>query len=410
MRKIRILLIAALAFSLLLRYGHGALFPKERVDESIYLAEVAPEAAFGEKSGVPPHYFSPQGVVAFNTYDVVPGIRGYAGPIKVLLAIDRAGRITGIRLLEHEETPNYVHSMETEGYLGQFLGKSVHDPFEVDADIDGISRATVSVKALADTVRESSRSVVANVLGMEVRGAQKGRARGVKWIVYAALFGAAMAAYFASRRRRLPNALRDAVLIVGILVVGVWLSAPFSILHLFNAVLLRASSDALWLAVVICSLASVAVAGRFYCGWLCPFGALAEFLGRLPVRKWEVPVALDDRWRNAKYFLLALAMLAVVPTGKTGFGNFETYVTLFSLHGSAPMWALVTVGLALNLRVKRFWCRFLCPVAALTGAASRADRGYVSAPDCPMANKPGPLIAECIRCNRCYAGARGRGM
>ena len=70
------------------------------------------------------------------------------------------------------------------------------------------------------------------------------------------------------------------------------------------------------------------------------------------------------------------------------------------------MWLLVAVSLVANLRVKRFWCRFLCPVAALTGAASRSDKGYVSAPDCPMGNKPGPLISECIRCNRCYTGVR----
>jgi polyferredoxin len=96
-------------------------------------------------------------------------------------------------------------------------------------------------------------------------------------------------------------------------------------------------------------------------------------------------------------------MLAALISGRTGFANYEAYVTLFSLHGTYFMWAVVAVSLIANLRVKRFWCRFLCPVAALAGAASRKNRKYVSSRDCPMANKPGPLIAECIRCNRCYA-------
>ncbi len=406
MRRIRILLIAALALSFALSYGLGVLFPKERVDESLYLDEVAPGAGFGGKSGVPLHYSSPQGVVAFNTYDVAPEIRGYAGPIRVLLALDRDGRIIGIRLLEHEETPNYVHSMETPAFLEQFLGKTVNDPFEVDRDIDGISRATVSVKALADTVRESSRAVASSAMGLEVRASGDERAASFKWVAFAAVFAAALALYFLFRGRKLPDMFRDAALVLGLLVIGVWLSAPFSIIHVFNVLLGRISGDALWLAVVVGTVASVAVAGRFYCGWLCPFGAIAEFIGRLPARKWEVDIELDDRWRNAKYVILALAAIAVISTGKTGFGNFETYVTLFSLHGSVIMWALVAFTLLANLRVKRFWCRFLCPVAAFTGALSRTDKGYVSSPSCPMANRPGPLTSECIRCNRCYTGAR----
>jgi polyferredoxin len=50
------------------------------------------------------------------------------------------------------------------------------------------------------------------------------------------------------------------------------------------------------------------------------------------------------------------------------FGNYEMYVTIFSLHGTYLMWVLVEVSLVANLRVRRFWCRFLCP-----GAASSAE-------------------------------------
>jgi Na+-translocating ferredoxin:NAD+ oxidoreductase RnfG subunit len=409
MNRTRISLIAVLAVALLLRAGFTVLFPEQRVDESQYLDEVAPGVLFEEKSGSPPHYASVQGVVAFNTYGVTPGIRGYAGPIRLLLALDPQGRIAGIRILEHEETPNYVHAMETPSYLQQFLGKSVNDPFVPDRDIDGVSRATVSVKALADTVRESSREVASRVMGIEVRGAEGGQVVGVKWIAYAVLLLAALVIYFVTRRRRLPDAVRDVVLVLGIFVVGVWLSTPFSIIHVFNLLLARFSTDPLWLAIVPGTIATIALAGRFYCGWLCPFGAISEFLGRLRMRKWSVPTELDDRWRNVKYYLLALAVLVAIPIGKTGFANYETYVTLFSLHGTYIMWVVIALNLIANLRVKRFWCRFLCPVGALAGLASRKDIRYVSSPDCPMANKPVPLIAECIRCNRCYAAAGKRG-
>jgi len=403
MRKIRILLIAALALAVLLRAGLSMLYPEKHVDESQYLEEVAPGVLFNDKTGLPPHYSSAVGVVAFNSYDVTPDIRGYAGPIRVLLAIDPQGRIVGIRLLEHKETKNYVHSMETESYMKQFLGKSVNDSFEPDFDIDGISRATVSVSALADTVRESSRKVASQVMGLKVNGTAKKRAESFRWIAYAALLLIALIVYFMSKMWRVPNIVRDLILVAGIAIVGVWLTTPFSIIHVFNLILLRFSTDMLWLVIIPGTILSILIAGRFYCGWLCPFGAISEFIGRIPLRKWDVPTSVDDKWRNIKYFLLVFAMLAAIITGRTSFANYETYVTLFSLNGTYIMWAVVAVCLVANLRVKRFWCRFLCPVGALSGAVSRSDRRYVSSSDCPMANKPGPLIAECIRCNRCYA-------
>lgn len=392
-------LLTVLFVAVLAGYG---LRKDRAVDESLFLQEVASDVEFTSKGGSPPHYRSEEGTVAFNSYDITPSIRGYAGPIKLLLALDAGGKVTGIKILEHRETPNYVHRMETPEFLGQFIGKSVNDPFEVDRDIDGISRATASVKALASTVRESSREVASEVMAIEVKGQKTEKRLNPGWGVYLLFFSLSFAAYLVTRKSRNFLRIRDLVLILSIPVVGLWLSSSFSVLHVFNILLMRLSADVLWYAVVISVALSIVVAGRFYCGWLCPFGALSEFIGRLPVRKWDIPAGLDDRWRNLKYILLGLAAAVVIPSGRIGVGNYETYVTLFSFHGSAFIWALVVVSLVANLRVPRFWCRYLCPVAALTGVLSRKDSGYVSGKDCPMANKPMPLISECIRCNRCY--------
>jgi polyferredoxin len=189
---------------------------------------------------------------------------------------------------------------------------------------------------------------------------------------------------------------------MGIIIIGFYLASPFSILHIFNLVLLRLSSSVLWYAVVITALLSVALAGRFYCGWLCPFGALAEFIGRMSDRKWMFSDSTDDMWRQLKYFLLCLIVLAVFSSRHIEYGNYETYITLFSFHGNALTISLVVLMLVVNIRVDRFWCRYLCPVAALMGLLSRKDSGYISKKDCPMGNRKNPLISECIRCNRCY--------
>jgi len=408
MKKVRLFLFFAAVFSLAAGHGIRSYFAAPAPDERSILHELAPETRFAQKEGNPPVYRAENGSVAFNTYDVTPRIRGYAGPIKVLVVMNREGRIAGIRIIEHRETKNYVHYMELPAYLSRFIGKHAADPFEVDRDIDGITRATVSVTALADTVRESSRTVAVNALGMSIKPGGKAAPGAITWLWYALLFLMSFTGYALTRRSQKLRLLRDVSLAASLVIVGFYLSSPFSILHVFNLVLLRPSSSVLWHVIVISTLLSVAVAGRFYCGWLCPFGALSEFLARLPCRKWDVPLELDDRGRQLKYVLLGLATAIVCLTGRVDFGNYETYVTLFSFNGTALAWSLVAVTLAANLRIERFWCRYLCPVAALTGALSRSTGGYPSRPDCPMANKPQPLISECIRCNRCYQRGPGK--
>jgi len=409
MKTIRLLILLAALLSLIIGYAGRALLPGKKVDEAIYLKELAPGAVFSAKQGSPPHYRTGNGTVAFNTYDVVPSIRGYAGPVKTLIALDREGRILGLKILDHRETKNYIHYMETPGYLSRFIGKMAGDAFEVDKDIDGITRATVSVEALAKTVKESSRTVAKNVLGLEIREEEKGPRGNAKWISYVLLFSFALTSYFMTRKSRKLLRLRDMSLLAGLLVTGLYLSSPFSILQVFNLVLFRPSSSFLWYVIVGSTLISVFASGRFYCGWLCPFGALSEFIGRLRVRKWVIPVETDDAWRRLKYALLAAASVIVLVSGRVDYGNYETYITAFSFHGNVLAWILVVVTLLANLRVERFWCRYLCPVAAFTGILTRETQGYPSGKDCPMANKPAPLISECIRCNRCYRGERSSG-
>lgn len=378
------------------------IYSEKGFDERLYLKEIAPEILFSEKGGIPPHYKSDKGIIAFNTYDITPSIRGYAGPIKLLLALSRDGRIVGLRILEHKETKNYVHFMETPGYLKQFLGKGIHEGFEIDKDIDGISRATVSVNAMAKTIKDSSRIVASNVLGIDVKFEKGRRIVGFEWIAYFLFFFLCLAFYFITRREKRLLWVRDVLLVMGILLIGLYLSSPFSILHIFNLLLLRPSSSPLWYIVVFSSIISIFIAGRFYCGWLCPFGAISELMEGIPLKKWNIPIQLDDSWRNLKYILLGIATIIVFISRRVEFGNYETYVTIFSFYGNILAWLLVIISILANIRIKRFWCRYLCPVGAFTGMFARKDSGYTSSHDCPMSNRTMPLASECIRCNRCY--------
>ncbi len=386
-------------------YRHQSVKPP--VDEQTVLEEIAPGILFGPKGGSPLHLEGRDGSVAFNSYDVTPEIRGYAGPIKVLVRLDRDGNISGLKILSHRETRNYVHRLETPEFLRQFIGKSVRDPFVLDEDLDGISRATVTVQAVGDTLRESGRRVARDALGLAMPGPGGSRQRLAAVAAYGTLFLAAVVLFLLTKRNVRLLRFRDVSLLASLIVVGLWVSSPFSILHGLNVIMSGLPNYPLWYVAVAGVFLTFLLWGRVYCGWICPFGALAEFLNRLPVRKWHVDLEFENRWRNVKYLFFGLAVLSAAYSDSAGAAGFETYVTLFSRNGSWIAWSLVGFVLVTELRVKRFWCRYLCPVGAMGGLLSRNEPGYPSRNDCPMANPRIPPGSECIRCNRCRHSPSG---
>jgi NosR/NirI family nitrous oxide reductase transcriptional regulator len=130
-------------------------------------------ASFSPKVPDPPHYKafaantgggSPVlAGVAFWTTEIEPLERGYDGPIKMLVGMDTKGVLTGVIVVQHHE-PYGDFSIETPQFAAQFQGKSVRDPFRVGADIDAVSRATISITSAARAVRNSARKMATQLL------------------------------------------------------------------------------------------------------------------------------------------------------------------------------------------------------------------------------------------------------
>jgi NosR/NirI family transcriptional regulator, nitrous oxide reductase regulator len=98
---------------------------------------------------------------AFLTADMPPEEVGYSGPIEVLVGIDLEGNITGIKVLFYKESIRRIWGdfLSRDGYQEQFAGKHVSDLFEIGSDVDGISRATITVRAMSREIRNSARQV-----------------------------------------------------------------------------------------------------------------------------------------------------------------------------------------------------------------------------------------------------------
>lgn len=82
---------------------------------------------------------------------------GYAGNIDMLVGVGADGEIKGIKILRQRETPGLGANITRQNFLFQFIGKSARDPLEPKKDIDAITGATISSRAVCAGAREALR-------------------------------------------------------------------------------------------------------------------------------------------------------------------------------------------------------------------------------------------------------------
>ena len=89
--------------------------------------------------------------------------RGYDGPIKILVGVDTNARLTGVLVTEHHEPYGYF-SVDLPQFAQQFKGKNIGDPFKVGADVDAVSRASISINSSARAIRNGARRIARALL------------------------------------------------------------------------------------------------------------------------------------------------------------------------------------------------------------------------------------------------------
>jgi NosR/NirI family nitrous oxide reductase transcriptional regulator len=157
--------------------------------------------------------------------------------------------------------------------------------------------------------------------------------------------------------------------------------------------------------------------GRVFCGFLCPFGALQDFLTRLVPRRFrrQVPEQLHRPGLLIKYGILGVIVVpAAFGVHASVYQYFEPFGTVFFLSSSWVLWTIALAFIAASAVIPRFYCRYACPLGAALALASivalkRIDRVEqcnhcrVCENDCPTGAIRGPDIdfKECVRCNIC---------
>ena len=210
------------------------------------------------------------------------------------------------------------------------------------------------------------------------------QARGIDLLILT--LGLAVLALALSRPRKISangrrfHWFRVAYLLFTIGFIGYYAQAQLSIVNLAGVIqalvagrsLAFLLQDPMTVALWAFVLVSLLLWGRgTFCGWLCPFGALQEFTGKL-ARLCRLPQltlsrAVDARLKRLKYVALAL----ILASAATGFAvdtlvelePFKTAITLNFVR-AWPYAAYALALLALSAFIHKFFCRYLCPLGA----------------------------------------------
>ena len=102
----------------------------------------------------------------------------YGGPITILTGVSASGIITGVKIMEHSDTPGLGANAASPSYFvdrenkitfyGQFTGKSVDHPFEVKGDVVAITASTITSRAVSVSVKAAAVAVTAWFNGIAV--------------------------------------------------------------------------------------------------------------------------------------------------------------------------------------------------------------------------------------------------
>lgn len=167
-------------------------------------------------------------------------------------------------------------------------------------------------------------------------------------------------------------------------------------------------------------MGTVLVAGLFFCGWVCPFGSVQEWLRlagkRLTGFTLRIPEKINRYLLFSRYLLVLLGSVMVL----SALDSRRAFITTLA-GNTAEIAAYAVLGgiLLLSLFVDRPFCKYICGFGAISGLYSmlrffgirRDDHACVNCGRCSAACQMGVEVAKahtvrdphCINCGKCVA-------
>lgn len=312
----------------------------------------------------------PDGTFVVNTRVLAKDVQGYGGPVPLKIHIDKDGRLTAIEAEPNAESPSFFDRAKE--LFSRWQGKTIDEAMA--EDVDAVSRATFSSKAIIRNVQRGLAYAKQHGLADGGKGAQKESAErtvATGWTLgsivalIAVLLGAVVPLFTNNRRLHLVQ------LAVNVVVLGLWTGTFVSytlFLRVFSGGVSLSAIGTLaapLLMLIVALLYPLAGRSGHYCAHVCPFGSAQELAGKLSRRKLRItPRVL--RVLTALRNLLWGVLMALLLTGTcSAWIDYELFTAF--IYSSASVWVIVLamLFLVLSVWVPRPYCRFVCPTGVL---------------------------------------------
>lgn len=315
--------------------------------------------------------------IAFLTTEVVPDQSwGYGSMIETLVGLDISGKITGVKVLSEFESPRYTKGLLRDGswFLAQFEKMDANNnKFILQYDVDAISGATITSSTVNRSIRAGLKIITQEVLSREIVAESPPHAffQHLLWqmdiILLWIITGLALYTFFKG-----DDFLRYLALGMGFAYIGIFKGGGFSLIDIMRVFSFRSPeflNNLYWYSLLLIVVVVTIFAGRFYCGWLCPFGVFTELLYRIVPFRVTPSHTVDRCMKLIKFVILIVLMMLGLVFASPLFamyliGIVEPFATFFHLDGDMIPWVWLVLMLLMSSLISRCYCRYFCPLGA----------------------------------------------
>lgn len=296
------------------------------------------------------------GTMVVNTAVLGKDVSGFGGLVPLNVYV-KDGEVVRMEAQSNSETPEFFE--KASAILSRWNGKKLEDA--IGMDVDGVSGATFSSKAIIENARRALAFAAKNGAPHEAAGSKWPDAKGLAALAVV-LLGALLPIWVKSRRCHLVQ------LALNVSVLGLWCGTFVS-----HSLLTRIASHGITITASLAPMAMLVVAfvyplfGRkgHYCAHICPLGSAQELAAHARHRKIQLRQSTVRRLTMLRRILWGV-LTALALTGVwSGWMDYELFTAFLFTAASWVVVVFAAVVLVLSVFVPRPYCRFVCPTGTL---------------------------------------------
>ncbi|MBR5531870.1 MAG: 4Fe-4S binding protein [Bacteroidales bacterium] len=300
-----------------------------------------------------------------NTTNIISGIKGFGGETHLEIIINSEGKIEDVKPLKNSESPRFFKSLKDNGLFSGWKGLTPDEA--LTKDVDAISGATISSKAVIKTFNSAMEYVIGNKIVKSSTLKEYFTLKNILAIL--TIIIAVIVPVFAKNR-----IFRYIQLAINIIVLGIYCGTLLSLSMIVNFISNGFDNIDILIPLILIIVAFIfPLFGKkqYYCSWICPYGSSQEIINSISPFKIKISHRVNAFLKTIQKILWCIIMTMLCFGLYFNIMDYEA-PSIFILSQTSIV--VVIIGFAfliLSLFVKRPYCKYICPTGYLLKFAEK---------------------------------------